>query len=60
MFSYFEMVALADLYSKTVGGSWTVDIPGLRSELIHTFGLEDYEAQHVIFQMRDRGLIPNG
>lgn len=60
MFSYYELVALVDLHSKTVNGSWTVDIPGLRNELVHTFGLQDYEAQHVIFQMRDKGLLPNG
>ena len=60
MFSYYEMVALVDLYSKTVNGSWTVDMVGLRNELTHTFALQDYEVQHVIFQMQDRGLLPNG
>ena len=60
MLEYQEMVALSDQCSVTIGGSWSVDVVKLRQELLHNYGLSDYVAQHIIFTMRDKGLIPHG
>jgi hypothetical protein len=60
MLTYQEMVALSDKCSTVIGGSWSVNIAQLRGELFYNYALSDYQIQHVIFMMKDRGLLPNG
>ena len=58
MLTYEEMVALSDLYSTMDGGVWRVNVVGLRAELIHNWAFSELQAQQVIWDMKDRGLIP--
>lgn len=58
MITYQEMISLCDKYQQEGYGRTWVDVHKIKEELFWQWGFDHMQVTRIIFDMRDRGLIP--